>query len=370
MKKILVTGAAGFIGYHTVNRLLQEGYEVVGLDAINDYYDPALKYARLRTVGITNPDLPFGVIQYSKTITSYRFVRMLLEDADRIASLMQVEKFDAVINLAAQAGVRHSLAYPHVYVQSNITGFLNILEGCRYNNVKHLLYASTSSVYGLNGSMPLSEAQATEHPISFYAASKKANEMMAHSYSHLFRLPTTGLRFFTVYGPWGRPDMALFLFAEAMLKGEPIRLFNGGNMVRDFTYVADIAESITRLLQLAPEQNTNWNASQPIPFTSSAPYRVVNIGNGRPVPLLHYVEALEKNLGVKAQRTLLPMQDGDIQATHADTALLESLTGYRPRVTVEEGVKHFVDWYKQYFKISEQGSYATLSMDRVVNNAG
>jgi len=352
MKKVLVTGAAGFIGYHTVNRLLQEGYEVVGLDAINDYYDPALKYARLRAAGITNPDLPFGCMQSSKTIHTYRFVRMQLEDSSGILQLMEQEQFDAVINLAAQAGVRHSLTYPHVYVQSNITGFLNILEGCRHNRVKHLLYASTSSVYGLNGTMPLCETGATEHPISFYAASKKANEMMAHSYSHLYQLPTTGLRFFTVYGPWGRPDMALFLFAEAMLKGEPVRLFNGGNMVRDFTFVTDIAESITRLLQLAPEKNADWNAFQPVPATSSAPYRVVSIGNGRPVPLLQYVEALEKNLGIKAERTLLPMQDGDIQATHADTSLLESLTGYRPQVTVEEGVKKFVDWYKTYFKIS------------------
>ena len=354
MKKILVTGAAGFIGYHTTNRLLQEGYEVVGLDSINDYYDPALKYARLCSVGITNPDLPFSLMQYSKATAAYRFVRLQLEDAGGIARLMEEEQFDAVINLAAQAGVRHSLTYPHVYVQSNINGFLNILEGCRHNKVKHLLYASTSSVYGLNATMPLAESQGTEHPISFYAATKKANEMMAHSYSHLYQVPTTGLRFFTVYGPWGRPDMALFLFAEAMLKGEPIRLFNGGNMVRDFTFVSDIAESITRLLPLAPEQNTNWDAAQPNPSTSSAPYRVVNIGNGRPVPLLHYVEALEKNLSIKADRVLLPMQDGDIQATHADTGLLESLTGYRPQVTVEEGVKKFVDWYKAYFKIVDE----------------
>lgn len=360
MRKILVTGTAGFIGYHTVNRLLQEGYEIVGLDSINDYYDPALKYARLRTVGITNPDLPFGLMQSSKVIASYRFIRLQLEDTAGIAQLMEQEKFDAVINLAAQAGVRHSLTYPHVYVQSNITGFLNILEGCRHNSVQHLLYASTSSVYGLNATMPLAEQQSTDHPISFYAATKKANEMMAHSYSHLYQVPTTGLRFFTVYGPWGRPDMALFLFAEAMLKGEPIRLFNDGNMVRDFTYVADIAESIKRLLPLAPIKNTNWNASQPIPSTSSAPYRVVNIGNGRPVPLLQYVEALEKNLGIKAERTLLPMQDGDIQATNADTYLLESLTGYRPQVTVEEGVKHFVEWYKAYFKIAEKVLDASL----------
>lgn len=365
MKKILVTGAAGFIGYHTVNRLLQEGYEVVGLDAINDYYDPALKYARLHTIGITAPDLPFGLMQQSATNATYRFIRLMLEDGEGVAKLMKREQFDAVINLAAQAGVRHSLSYPHVYVQSNVTGFLNILEGCRYNQVKHLLYASTSSVYGLNATMPLAETQGTEHPISFYAATKKANEMMAHSYSHLYQVPTTGLRFFTVYGPWGRPDMALFLFAKAMLQGEPIRLFNGGNMVRDFTYVADIAESITRLLPLAPEQETNWNAAQPNPSTSSAPYRVVNIGNGRPVPLLAYVEALEKNLGLTAERTLLPMQDGDIQATHADTSLLESLTGYRPQVTVEEGVKQFVDWYKAYFKINQKVLDASLTNELI-----
>ncbi|HMO33776.1 MAG TPA: NAD-dependent epimerase [Saprospiraceae bacterium] len=348
-KHVFITGTAGFIGFHLARKLLHLGYRVTGYDSINDYYDVNLKLARLRESGIDTGSIAYGREVWTAD-GNYRFVQGDLTDKTLLDRLFQTSGFDYAVNLAAQAGVRHSLTHPYVYTESNITGFLNILEACRHNPVQQLLYASSSSVYGLNSQMPLSEHQRTDHPMSLYAATKKANEMMAHSYSHLYRLPITGLRFFTVYGPWGRPDMALFLFTKAMLQGEPIQLFNGGEMIRDFTYVDDIVESISRLIPLPPEANTGWNTRNPDTATSSAPYRILNIGNSNPVQLTRYINAIEQELGVTARRNLLPMQPGDIPVTHADCGELEELTGYRPRVKVEEGVKEFVKWYRDYFQ--------------------
>ncbi len=348
MKHVFITGTAGFIGFSLARKLLQQGYQVTGLDSINNYYDVNLKLARLRETGI-----PVEAIEEGKAVVNaegnYRFIKGNLADRKLVEALFSETHFDAVVNLAAQAGVRHSLTHPFDYTESNVTGFLNILEACRHQQVGHLLYASSSSVYGLNTEMPLSEHQRTDHPMSLYAATKKANEMMAHSYSHLYRLPTTGLRFFTVYGPWGRPDMALFLFTKAMLEGEPIQLFNGGEMIRDFTYVDDIVESISRLIPLPPEVKPKWDSQKPDTASSSAPYRVLNIGNSNPVPLTRYINAIEQELGITARRVSLPMQPGDIPMTHADCSELEQLTQYRPMVNVEEGVKKFVQWYRGFF---------------------
>ncbi|MBI1780553.1 MAG: NAD-dependent epimerase [Sphingobacteriales bacterium] len=349
MEKILVTGTAGFIGFHVAKKLLSLGYEVTGIDSINDYYDTALKLARLNDCGIRKDLIQPGKVIQSEIFTNYRFIQTQLEDKAFIDKLFSESQFDVVINLAAQAGVRYSIQNPYAYLNSNLLGFLNLLEASRHNNIRHLIYASTSSVYGLNEKFPLAENEAANHPMTLYAATKKSNEMMAHSYSHLFNLPTTGLRFFTVYGPWGRPDMALFLFTNAIIKGEPIRLFNNGNMIRDFTFVGDIVESIARLVPLPPQRDASWSGLQPNPATSSAPYRILNIGNSKPVPLIEYVEALEKALGTKAKRELLPMQLGDVPATQADCSMLENITGYRPQVEVEQGVAEFVKWYKQYF---------------------
>jgi UDP-glucuronate 4-epimerase len=351
MERILVTGTAGFIGFHVAKKLLSLGYKVTGIDSINDYYDTALKFARLNDCGIAKDVIQPGKVIQSEIFTNYRFVQTQLEDKVFIDKLFSENQFDIVINLAAQAGVRYSIQNPYAYLNSNLLGFLNLLEASRHNNIQHLIYASTSSVYGLNEKFPLAEDEAANHPMTLYAATKKSNEMMAHSYSHLFNLPSTGLRFFTVYGPWGRPDMALFLFTDAIIKGEPIKLFNNGNMIRDFTFVGDIVESIARLVPLPPQKDVNWNGLQPNPATSSAPYRILNIGNSKPVPLIEYVEALEKALGVKAKREFLPMQLGDVPATQADCSLLEKLTGYRPQVEVEQGVAEFVKWYKQYYKL-------------------
>jgi UDP-glucuronate 4-epimerase len=347
LKKILVTGSAGFIGFHLAERLIKEGYDVYGLDVINDYYDINLKFARLEQHGIAHLAVDFNQPVKSTKYNNYTFIRLDLADHDTIVNFMVEQKFDYVVNLAAQAGVRYSIDNPRAYTHSNIDGFLSVLEGARYSKVKHLIYASTSSVYGLNTEMPLSESQMTDRPMALYAATKKANELFAHSYSHLFDLPTTGLRFFTVYGPWGRPDMALFLFANAMLKDEPINVFNHGKMIRDFTYVDDIVESIARLIPkpLTPRYNLTPSSSNHSGTTSNAPAQVFNIGNSAPVELMAYIEALEKALGKTAKKNFMDIQAGDVPATHADVSKLEDYVNFRPKTSVEEGVKRFVDWY-------------------------
>lgn len=334
--KVLVTGAAGFIGSHVAHHLLDRGDEVVGLDNLNDYYDVSLKEARLAR--LTPRD-------------GFSFARLDLADRDGMAALFQAEGFDRVVNLAAQAGVRYSLENPHSYVDSNVTGFLNILEGCRHQGVEHLVYASTSSVYGAHTAMPFSVHEHVDHPLAIYAATKKANELMAHSYSHLFGLPTTGLRFFTVYGPWGRPDMALFLFTRKILAGEPIEVFNYGNHRRDFTFVEDIVEGVVRALDRPAQPNPDWDPALPDPASSNAPYRVYNIGNSKPVELMRYIEVLEECLGRKAEMKMLPLQPGDVPDTYADTSDLERDAGYKPDTPVEEGVRRFVEWYRGYYGV-------------------
>ena len=332
--KILVTGAAGFIGYHLSQRLLDEGHVVCGLDVMNDYYDVSLKQARLKQIASHN---------------QFTFVQMDLADRVAMNDLFERWQFDCVVNLAAQAGVRYSIENPHSYIDSNITGFLHILEGCRHHKVGHLIYASSSSVYGLDEDMPFSEGQSTDHPLALYGATKKANEMMAHSYSNLYDLPTTGLRFFTVYGPWGRPDMALFLFTKAILDGKPIKLFNNGQMIRDFTFVHDIVEGITRLVKKPATPNDDFDGGAPDSGTSSKPYRIFNIGNSQPVPLMDYVSALEEALGIEAIKEFLPMQPGDVAATNADTSRLHEWVGFQPNTSVSQGVAQFVDWYRAYY---------------------
>ena len=336
MKKILVTGAAGFIGAHLSQKLIAGGAEVVGLDNLNDYYDPQLKKARMAALAEGD-----------------RFTHINMELADRPAmeNLFKKHQFDAVVNLAAQAGVRYSLINPHSYVDTNLVGFVNLLEGCRHSGVKHFVYASSSSVYGANTRMPFSVHDNVDHPVSLYAASKKANELMAHTYSHLFKLPTTGLRFFTVYGPWGRPDMALFLFTKAILAGKPIDVFNNGNMERDFTYIDDIVEGVFRVIHKIPEANPEWSGDSPDPATSYCPYRVYNIGNNNKEQLLRYIEVLEQCLGRKAEKNFLPMQPGDVPATYADVDDLVRDFKYKPGTTLEFGIGRFVDWYKGYFGV-------------------
>lgn len=337
--KVLVTGAAGFIGSHVSLYLLERGDEVVGVDNLNDYYDVSLKEARLERVKAH----PNG--------HNFSFVKMAVEDRDGMPTLFSEQKFDKVVHLAAQAGVRYSLENPHAYIDANIVGFMNILEGCRHNNVQHLVYASSSSVYGANESMPFSVHDNVDHPVSLYAASKKANELMAHTYSHLYGLPTTGLRFFTVYGPWGRPDMALFLFTKAILEGKPIDVFNYGNHRRDFTYVDDIVEGIIRTLDNTAASNDAWNGKQPDPGTSKAPWRVYNIGAQTPVHLLEYIETLEKALGKTAEKNLLPLQLGDVPDTYADVEALVDDVGYRPKTTIQEGIGNFVKWYRDFYQV-------------------
>ena len=354
--RILITGTAGFIGFHLANRLLERGDEVVGIDNINDYYDVNLKYDRLEVAGISREAVlpsPSGKPHYvhSEKHSTYKFVQANLEDRDTIDRIFKEHQFDAVVNLAAQAGVRYSIINPHAYIQSNIVGFANILEACRHNGVKHLAYASSSSVYGLNEKMPLSTSDNVDHPISLYAASKKSNELMAHTYSHLYGLPTTGLRFFTVYGPWGRPDMALFLFTKAMQEGSPIKVFNHGNMVRDFTYVDDIVEGIVRVIDNPPAGNPDWQGEKPDPSTSKAPYKVYNIGNNNPVKLMDFIKAIEKKLGIEAQKEMLPIQPGDVPATFANVEDLVENLGYKPETKIQDGIDAFIDWYREYYSI-------------------
>jgi UDP-glucuronate 4-epimerase len=336
MAKILVTGAAGFIGFHLTKRFLDRGETIVGFDNLNNYYDVSLKEARLRQLTERK---------------GFTFVKGDLADRRALEDLFSAERFDKVVHLAAQAGVRYSLVNPHAYIDSNITGFMNILEGCRHNSTAHLVYASSSSVYGANTRMPFSIHHNVDHPVSLYAATKKANELMAHTYASLYGLPCTGLRFFTVYGPWGRPDMALFLFTRAILEGKPIEVFNEGKMRRDFTYIDDIVEGVVRVTDRTPAPNPEWSGDAPDPGTSYAPYRIYNIGNNSPVELLRFIEVLEEKLGKRAIRNLLPIQPGDVPATCADVDDLMRDAGFRPKTTIEEGISRFVDWYRGYYSV-------------------
>jgi len=336
-EKVLVTGVAGFIGFHLADRLEREGYQVVGVDNLNDYYDVKLKEDRLAILQENHSD--------------FLFRRADLQDKDVIGQFFEEHKPTYVVNLAAQAGVRYSLKNPYAYTESNVTGFLNILEACRHFPVKHLLYASSSSVYGANTKMPFSTHHNVDHPVSLYAATKKANELMAHTYSHLYNIPTTGLRFFTVYGPYGRPDMALFLFTKAILEDRPIDVYNHGNMKRDFTYVDDIVEGIARLLPKAAQPNPDWNGEQPDSATSFAPYKIYNIGNNQPVKLLDFIEEIERNLGKEATKNFMPIQDGDVPATYADVNDLIQDVGFKPKTSIQSGVSKFVEWYRAYYKV-------------------
>ncbi|MFS1704436.1 NAD-dependent epimerase [Alteromonas sp. AMM-1] len=337
--KVLVTGAAGFIGAAVSKVLAARGDTVIGVDNLNDYYDVTLKLARLKA------------LQEAGFSGRFEFIKLGVEMREGMEALFAAQQFDCVVHLAAQAGVRYSLENPHAYVDANLVGFMNILEGCRHHAVKHLVYASSSSVYGANETMPFSESHNVDHPVSLYAASKKANELMAHTYSHLYQLPTTGLRFFTVYGPWGRPDMALFKFTKAMLEGEPIDVYNYGNHRRDFTYIDDIVEGVIRTLDNPAATDNSWSGIEPNPATSKAPYRVYNIGAQNPVNLLHFIETLEKALGVSADKRLLPMQPGDVPDTYADVSRLVADTGYQPSVSVEQGIQAFVSWYREFYNV-------------------
>lgn len=346
---ILVTGTAGFIGFHLAKKLIQEGHQVTGLDNINDYYDVNLKLSRLKESGI-----PIETLEYNKPLVSslhpsYRFIKLNLEDTENINRVFAEGKFDEACNLAAQAGVRYSLTNPHAYINSNIVGFMNVLEACRHNGIKHLAYASSSSVYGLNESIPFSEKDNVDHPVSLYAATKKSNELMAHTYSYLYGLPTTGLRFFTVYGPWGRPDMALFIFTKAILEGKPIQVFNNGEMERDFTYIDDIVEGVYRILiSDPPAGSASWNGNTPDPSCSVAPYRIFNIGNNRPVRLMDFVRTIERLAGKKAILEYMPMQPGDVRKTWANVEALNETYRYEPDNQISEGIQHFLDWYLKY----------------------
>jgi len=335
--KYLVTGAAGFIGFHVVEKLCQEGHEVIGIDNLNDYYDVNLKQARLNTLS---------------PLTQFTFIKLDLSNREGIANLFANEKFDKVIHLAAQAGVRYSIDNPMAYADSNLVGHLTILEGCRHNHVKHLVYASSSSVYGLNSKTPFSTADSVDHPISLYAATKKSNELMSHTYSHLYNVPTTGLRFFTVYGPWGRPDMALFKFTKAIIEGNKIDIYNNGDMRRDFTYIDDIVEGIIRIKDIIPEVNNDWQVESSSAANSSAPYKIFNIGNGNPVKLMDFVESLENSIGTKAKKNFMPMQAGDVYQTYADVEDLFAITGYKPAMSVKDGVDNFVQWYREFYSVN------------------
>lgn len=334
-ERVLLTGAAGFIGFHVAQRLLHGGRDVVGVDSINSYYDPSLKEARLKILG-NHPN--------------FSFLKLDLSDRAASISLFEQQRAPIVIHLAAQAGVRHSLNHPHAYVDANLEGFTNVLEGCRHNGCRHLLFASSSSVYGANTKLPFSVQDNVDHPINLYAASKKANELMAHAYSHLYGVPATGLRFFTVYGPWGRPDMAMFIFARAILAGEPIKLFNHGRMRRDFTFVDDVSRALVRLIDRPPQGRPDWDGKHPDPSSSRAPWKIYNIGNSHPEDLLHVVELLEKQFGKPAVKEMLPMQPGDVEATYADVADLERDIGFRPSTSIEDGIASFARWYREYHR--------------------
>jgi UDP-glucuronate 4-epimerase len=349
--KILITGTAGFIGSHLVLKLIERGYDIVGLDNINDYYDQTVKYGRLERAGIAQSLIEYNQLIISSKFQSYRFIKLNLEDKESMIKLFKTEEFDAVCNLAAQAGVRYSLTNPDAYIDSNIIGFINILECCRHTNVKNLSYASSSSVYGLNEELPFSTDHNVDHPISLYAASKKSNELMAHTYSHLFGISTTGLRFFTVYGPWGRPDMALYLFVKAAIESKPIDVFNNGEMLRDFTYIDDIVEGIVRVIENPAKADLSWNGKTGCPSTSSAPYKIYNIGNNNPVKLMDFINAIEIKLGKSITKNFLPIQAGDVPATYADVTDLVNDLDYKPATPIQEGIDKFVDWYLDFFHI-------------------
>ena len=349
--KVLVTGTAGFIGSAVCKRLLSRGDSVVGLDNINDYYDPELKYKRLSGLGIAKSDVAWYKFSQSSAFDSFCFIRMNLEDKQAMQMLFANGEFDAVINLGAQAGVRYSITNPYAYIESNIDGFINVLEGCRHNNVKHLVYASSSSVYGLNGKVPFSEHDGIAHPVSLYAATKKSNELMAHAYSKLYGLPTTGLRFFTVYGPWGRPDMSPFLFIDSILHDRPIKVFNNGDMLRDFTYIDDIVEGVVRILDVIPTNNVDWDDNNPDPASSMAPYRVYNIGNQHPTRLMDYIACIEKAIGRESKKEFLPMQPGDVYQTYADSSALCRVTGFKPNTPLQTGIDQTIAWFKEFYNL-------------------
>ena len=350
--KILITGSAGFIGYHLANRLIKEGHQVTGIDSLNDYYQVSLKYDRLESEGIPQNDIEYNKPIQSEKIKGYTFIQLQLEDKTNLENLFKEKGFDAVVNLAAQAGVRYSITNPSAYIQSNIVGFANLLECCRHHKTGHFVYASSSSVYGLNESIPFVTKDTVDHPISLYAATKKSNELMAHVYSHLYNLPTTGLRFFTVYGPWGRPDMAMFLFTKAIIDGQPIQVFNNGEMERDFTYIDDIIDGVVRVIKHPAEPNPQWSGLLPDPSTSKAPYQLYNIGNSHPVKLTEFISAIEKKLNKTAEKIMMPMQPGDVYKTYADVTDLQSNLGYQPTTSIETGVSNFIDWYLDYFKVT------------------
>jgi len=350
--KILITGTAGFIGYHLVKKLAGKGMEITGIDNINDYYDVNLKYARLHDTGIKKDEIEPDKTVKSGSISGYSFIKTDLSDRERVLEVFGTGKFDLVCHLAAQAGVRYSIENPKAYIESNLNGFANILEGCRQYGARHLVYASSSSVYGMNETMPFSTRHNVDHPVSLYAATKKSNELIAHSYSYLYNIPVTGLRFFTVYGPWGRPDMALFRFVKNVLAGKPIEVYNHGRMERDFTYIDDIVTGIEKVLGKIPAGDPHWNAKDPDPSSSTAPYKIYNIGRGEPVNLLKFIEVLENTLGMPCEKELMPIQPGDVIKTWADTGELEADTGYRPDTPVETGVKRFVEWYLDFYNES------------------
>jgi UDP-glucuronate 4-epimerase len=350
--KILITGVAGFIGFHLANRLINEGHEITGLDNINDYYDINLKYARLNLLGIPRNEIKPNIKVASKVNPSFCFFKMDIQDKNSLEALFKLEKIDVVCNLAAQAGVRYSIENPGAYIGSNITGFINILEACRHYQIKHLVYASSSSVYGLNKTVPFSEKDNVDHPVSLYAATKKSNELMAHTYSYLYGLPTTGLRFFTVYGPWGRPDMALFIFTKAIFEGKTIQVYNNGDMERDFTYIDDIIEGIYLTITRQPKGDSGWNGYQPDPSFSVAPYRLFNIGNNTPVKLMDFVNTIEKITGKTASIEYMPLQPGDVCKTWANIDRLKAETGYIPSTNIEAGINQFINWFKKHYAYS------------------